>query len=64
MVRSKEFYIRGEVHGEALMHKCISVYFLVHAGSVCMFLCVCEREREREKGALGAWGGGYRNGPR
>ena len=54
VVRSKEFYIRGEVHGEALMHKCISVYFLVHAGSVCMFLCVCERERERER--KGLWG--------
>jgi len=73
VVRSKEFYIRGEVRGEALTHKCISAHFLVRAGSMHMFLCVltcvcvcvcvCVSERERKK----LWGlgvGGYRNGPR
>ena len=65
MVRSKEFYVRGEVHGEALTHKCISVHFLVCTGSMHMFLCVrvcvcvcvcvCLRERERNFVGLG-WG--------
>ena len=65
VVRSKEFYIRGEVRGEALTHKCISAHFLVRAGSMHMFLCVltcvcvcvcvCLRERERNFGGLG-WG--------
>ena len=40
VVRSKEFYVRGEVRGEALTHKCISVHFLVCTGSMHMFLCV------------------------
>ena len=68
-VRSKEFYISGEVRGEALMHKCVSACFLVHAGSmrmilcvpacvcvgvcVCVCVCVCLRERERNFGGLG-----------
>ena len=67
MVRSKEFYVRGEVHGEALTHKCISVHFLVCTGSMHMFLCVrvcvcgwvcvcvCLRERDRNFWGLG-WG--------
>lgn len=54
MGSSKEFYIRREARGEALMQECTGVYPLVYAGSVCicLYVClcvhVCERERDRQ----------------
>lgn len=58
MGRSREFYIRREASGEALMQQFISVCLLVSAGSVCICLCVCACVcvRERDFGGVGSVG--------